>query len=116
MARTIDWLYHRKSCTTCKKAHGFLDRAGVTVAEQADATKHKIDGEAALQLLNGLKTLIAVKGKKIERVDLGKPQDKENLLSLMIGPTGNLRAPTARVGKTMIVGFSEEAYSEIFSG
>lgn len=28
----------------------------------------------------------------------------------MLGPTGNLRAPTLRVGKTVLVGFDEDAY------
>jgi hypothetical protein len=28
----------------------------------------------------------------------------------MLGPTGNLRAPTLRAGKTVIVGFNEELY------
>jgi hypothetical protein len=30
----------------------------------------------------------------------------------MLGPTGNLRAPTLRAGKTVIVGFNEEVFSE----
>jgi len=34
------------------------------------------------------------------------------LLSHLIGPTGNLRAPTAKVGKMLIVGFNEEAYQK----
>jgi hypothetical protein len=33
----------------------------------------------------------------------------------MLGPTGNLRAPTARVGKVTLVGFNEEAYASVFS-
>jgi hypothetical protein len=32
----------------------------------------------------------------------------------MLGPTGNLRAPCLRVGKTTLVGFNEDAYSEVF--
>jgi len=32
----------------------------------------------------------------------------------MLGPTGNLRAPTARVGKTLLVGFNDEVYGKIF--
>jgi arsenate reductase-like glutaredoxin family protein len=32
----------------------------------------------------------------------------------MLGPTGNLRAPTLVVGKTVLVGFNDEAYTEIF--
>jgi arsenate reductase-like glutaredoxin family protein len=28
----------------------------------------------------------------------------------MLGPTGNLRAPTLRRGKTVLVGFNEEVF------
>jgi hypothetical protein len=31
----------------------------------------------------------------------------------MLGSTGNLRAPTAVVGKTLLVGFNEESYSDV---
>ena len=33
----------------------------------------------------------------------------------MLGPTGNLRAPCARAGKTVVVGFNADAYASIFS-
>jgi hypothetical protein len=32
----------------------------------------------------------------------------------MLGPTGNLRAPTARVGKTVLVGFNDDSYGGVF--
>ena len=32
----------------------------------------------------------------------------------MLGPTGNLRAPTIRTGATVLVGFNEEAYQKVF--
>ena len=41
----------------------------------------------------------------------GRPDD-EGLLARLIGPTGNLRAPTARFGTTLVVGFNEEAYAK----
>ena len=58
--------------------------------------------------------LIAAKGKKVERIDLrkGKP-DKATVARLMIGPSGNLRAPTLRVGKKVLVGFDEESYRKV---
>jgi hypothetical protein len=31
----------------------------------------------------------------------------------MVGSTGNLRAPCLRAGKTVVVGFNEEAYAEV---
>ena len=34
----------------------------------------------------------------------------------MLGPTGNLRAPTVRAGATLVVGFNEDAYVDVFAG
>jgi hypothetical protein len=31
----------------------------------------------------------------------------------MLGPTGNLRAPTLRVGRTLLVGFDEDTYRKV---
>ena len=100
---------------TCKNAQGFLGPAGVTAAETVDATKTRIGPDDALALLAGVTRLVAAKGKKLEVFDLKKdrPADEE-LLARLMGPTGNLRAPTARVGKTLVVGFSEEAYRAVF--
>jgi len=38
--------------------------------------------------------------------------DDETLLAAMLGPTGNLRAPTIRRGRVLIVGFNEDAYRD----
>ena len=68
----------------------------------------------ALALLDGATELVAAKGKKVERIDLrkGKP-DKATITRLMIGPSGNLRAPTLKVGKKVLVGFDEESYERV---
>ncbi len=42
-----------------------------------------------------------------------KPSDDE-LKKVLLGPTGNLRAPTLRKGKTLIVGFDQNTYEELF--
>lgn len=42
-----------------------------------------------------------------------KPSEDE-LLKVMLGPTGNLRAPTLRIGKTVLVGFNQEMYENVF--
>jgi hypothetical protein len=44
------------------------------------------------------------------------PPDDETLLAHVLGPTGNLKAPTLRLGTTLLVGFSEEAYRQVFGG
>ena len=79
-----------------------------------DAKKRKLTLKDALSLLEGADELYAARGKKVERVDLraGKP-DKTTVERLMLGPTGNLRAPTLRVGRTLVVGFDEETYRKV---
>lgn len=41
------------------------------------------------------------------------PPDDDTLAAHLLGPTGNLRAPTIRQGNTLLVGFSEEAYRDV---
>lgn len=85
--------------------------------ERVDATKVRIDRDAARVLLKGIDRLVAMKGKKVVVFDLKKTRpDDEALLDHMMGPTGNLRAPTARVGTTLLVGFNEPTYEEELSG
>ena len=58
---------------------------------------------------------MAAKGKKVVELDLKKDKPtQEEMLKLILGPTGNLRAPTLRVGKKLIVGFNEEMYKSVF--
>jgi arsenate reductase-like glutaredoxin family protein len=52
------------------------------------------------------------KGKQVSEFAGGKADEK--LLQAMLGPTGNLRAPTIRKGKTLVVGFHPEVFEEIF--
>jgi hypothetical protein len=81
------------------------------VAESVEASKTRYGPDDALKLLGGVSRVVAVRGKKVVEFDLGKGRpDDATLLSHLIGPTGNLRAPTARVGKTLIVGFNEDVY------
>ena len=84
------------------------------MTETVDANKVRYDKKAALRLLDGIEKLVAARGKKITVFDLKKDRpDDETLLGLLLGPTGNLRAPAARVGKTLVVGFNEEAYRQV---
>jgi arsenate reductase-like glutaredoxin family protein len=113
MPKTIDWMYARSSCVTCKRAHAYLGEAGSGIKEAVSAHKTKIGPEQALKLLDGVDKVVAMKGKKVDIFDLkkGRPAD-EVLLAHLIGPTGNLRAPTARIGRTLLVGFNEDGYRE----
>lgn len=100
---------------TCKKTQGFLESNGVTVKATADATKEKKGREEALALVKDVSKVVAAKGKSVVSFDMKKdPPDEETLLSHLLGPTGNLRAPTMLKGKTLLVGFNEEIYAKTF--
>jgi len=58
--------------------------------------------------------IYASKGKQVVHLDLKKDKpDKAALLGLLLGPTGNLRAPTLRKGRALLVGFDAAAYARI---
>ncbi|MBX9953099.1 MAG: hypothetical protein K2Y39_28255 [Candidatus Obscuribacterales bacterium] len=81
-----------------------------------DAKKNRIDRAAALEMAAKADEIYSLKGKKIVRLDLKKTKaDDDEIASLMMGPTGNLRAPTWRKGKTLVVGFDEQTYNELLN-
>jgi len=55
-----------------------------------------------------------MKGKKVADYQMKKdPPAQDDLLAVMVGSTGNLRAPTIVSGRTVLVGFNREIYDEI---
>jgi arsenate reductase-like glutaredoxin family protein len=57
--------------------------------------------------------LIAAKGKKVTTLDLTQERPSDDVLAdLMLGPTGNMRAPTMRVGQTLLVGYNDQVFVE----
>lgn len=84
------------------------------MADVADAGKERKGQAEALALARSADKIIVAKGKKTVAFDMKKaPPDDDTLLTHMLGPTGNLRAPTLRKGKTLLVGFSNEAYKKV---
>jgi len=99
---------------TCAKTQGFLARHRVTVGTQSDAKKATIKGDAALGVLKDVDQLYVAKGKRVVHVDLKREKPpRAELLGLLLGPTGNLRAPTLRKGRTLIVGYDEATYRDV---
>ena len=71
----------------------------------------KLAKQDAAALAKQASVVIVCKGKK---VDAFRPAGKApaNVVAAMLGPTGNLRAPTIRRGKTVLVGFNEEVFAD----
>ena len=79
-----------------------------------DATRHAIVGDAAFEVLEGMDDLYSTRGGRVVHVDLrrGVPAPEE-LRRLLLGPTGRLRAPTVRVGRTVVVGYDEGVFDRV---
>lgn len=73
----------------------------------------KLQAEDARELLAKARAMTVAKGKKISEFKGGKALS-DDAITAMLGSTGNLRAPTIVVGKTLLVGFNEDVYSEVF--
>ena len=112
MAGKIDWYYHRKGCRTCARADAFLAQSQLQVVEQINARKDRLGPDDAIKLARSVSELFVMRGKRLIHFDMKKdePSDDE-LIRLMIGPSGNLRAPTMRRGNKLFVGFDEDAFS-----
>ena len=83
-------------------------------ASQVDARKTTLKEREALALAGGVDEIYASKGKQVVHLDLKKDKpDAATLKGLLLGPTGNLRAPTLRKGRTLIVGFDEATYAKL---
>ncbi len=66
-------------------------------------------------MLKDVDEIYAAKGKKSVHVDLRKDKlDQDTIEKFLLGPTGNFRAPAIRRGKTLIIGFNQQAYDEFF--
>ena len=80
-----------------------------------NAKKSTLQEAAALDLARSVNEIYAAKGKKVVHINMKKDQpDAATLTKLLLGPTGNLRAPTLRKGKTLVVGFDEATYQKVF--
>jgi hypothetical protein len=100
---------------SCRKAQGFLDASGwVVTGAVADATKERLGRAEALKLAKSAGRVVVARGKKVVIFDMkNEPPDDDTLAAHLLGPTGNLKAPTLRVGETLLVGFGEEAYHQV---
>lgn len=82
------------------------------IDEIVDARKDVIQAEGAWELFHGADSLYVGRGKKTVSFTPDSAT-KDEILKVTLGRTGNLRAPTLRVGKRFYVGYNEEMYREL---
>ncbi len=72
----------------------------------------KLGKQDAAAFAKAASKVYVAKGKKLDVFDM-KTAPLAEVVEKMLGPTGNLRAPTMRVGRTTVVGFSEETFDSV---
>ena len=87
----------------------------MAVRETVNATRERYGKSDLKELFAAASKVVVARGKKVLTFDMKQDAPSAGeLAAVVLGPTGNLRAPTARAGKTWLVGFNEEAYSGQF--
>jgi hypothetical protein len=79
-----------------------------------DARKVRIDAVAAWSLLKKTAKITTTKGKKVQTFSPATDA-KELILKHVMGPSGNLRAPSYRLGNEFVIGFNPDLYEEWLS-
>jgi len=88
-----------------------FDNKGIEITEAVEARKQKIEGEDAWNILAATDELIVGRGKKFQTFN-PKSDDKEAILKVCLGRTGNLRAPTLKLENRIVVGFNDDMYAQ----
>jgi len=86
----------------------------VALGTVVDAKKVRYDRRGVRQVLEGVTEIHSMRGKQVQHlvVTPGKPPSKA-VLAAILGPFGNLRAPTVRRGHVLLVGFDESTYTDV---
>ncbi len=111
MSKKVQWHYHRNGCISCKRALDFMNQHDIKASETVSSNKKLQSKDAAALAAQASKVIIA-KGNKVTEFNM-KESTPDDVSEHMLGPTGNLRAPTLVVGKTLLVGFNQDVYTRI---
>ena len=87
-----------------------MDANGIEPGEIVPASR-KLARKDAANIAKQASLVIVAKGKKVNEFKTGGKAGKA-VVDAMLGPTGNLRAPTVRAGKTVLVGFNQDVFAE----
>ncbi len=74
----------------------------------------KLQASDATDLLADADRMLACKGKKVNEFNVAGGVT-DDAVHAMLGPTGNMRSPTIKYGRTLVVGYNEEVFTDIFA-
>ncbi len=84
----------------------------ISIETEVNAKKEIFSGERAWEVVAGAKRVYVASGQKIIEFDPATA-DKDEMLRLITGRSGNLRAPALKWGKDFYIGFNADMYKRI---
>ena len=87
--------------------------------ERVDARKTRLGPSDLGDIVKGATLVLVSNGRSVARYDLRekdqrkRDRDRGDMLARMVGPTGNLRAPTLRRNGLVVVGYHADAMNEL---
>ncbi len=93
---------------SCTRSGALIASTRTTVRETVDAKKQRFGEQDLPALFKGARRIVVCKGAKVTEL---APATLD--IAAVLGPSGNLRAPTARVGKDWYVGFGEATWKAL---
>ena len=81
---------------------------------QASSRKDVVDEGNVDSLLDGVTDVYSTRNRKVVHLNIKKEKpEREDVLALLMGRSGTLRAPVIKHQSTLIVGFDEETYAKV---
>ena len=85
----------------------------MTAREVVDARKVRLGRADLAALFADAERIVVAKAKRLVVLDAARAKPTlDELADLVLGPSGNLRAPTLKLGRTYLVGFGGDAWRE----
>ena len=78
------------------------------------ANKIKIERAQALDLARQAEAIWVTKGKRLIRFEPASSASDDDIAAVILGRSGTLRAPAILTNRVFMVGYSEDAYTELF--
>jgi 5-keto 4-deoxyuronate isomerase len=87
----------------------YFEQNGMTITDISDARKEKIDLEKAWELIRTQDRVYIGKGKKVLSF-APKEENREEILKMAMGRSGNLRAPAIKTDAGFFIGYNDLIY------
>lgn len=110
---TLYWLSH---CSTCKKAHQFLENRGVKIARFHNLKEESLsqrEVEELAEMLGGTGNLFSKRAIKYREMNLNERElSADEMLDLMSGEYTFIKRPVLVINGKAVAGFSEKVYEK----